>query len=480
VKSPFGVATIRQRLTAWYAGALTVMLLVYAATTYVAVRHEFIEQLDGQLHDDFEDVETRLTRAADGRVTWVGQRHHDDAGEETRIVEVWSAAGEQILRAGATAPLPPVAFATVSPAYSYANIVADGKRWRALTAPVTIGGYAEVLRVAVSAEPLHGQLMEILIVLALGLPLVVILSGVGGYGLARRALAPIERLASEAKRITAERLHERLNVANPSDEIGRLTQVINDTLARLETSFDQLRRFTADASHELRTPLAVVRGIGEAAVAGRRSPAEYGEAIGSMLEEVDRMTNLVDTLLRLSRGDAGTIRLSRERIDLGHLAKEAVGSLAILAEERGQTVTLDADESAVVNADRLVLREAVTNVLDNAIKYSPPGSRVSVQIRSAGPEAVLTVIDEGPGIAAEHRERIFDRFFRIDEARSRDRGGAGLGLAIAKSAVEIHGGRIGVEQPAEGGSALRIVLPLATPARVADGRTPARMKGGGP
>src|SRR5205814_1472569 len=156
------------------------------------------------------------------------------------------------------------------------------------------------------------QLWEILVVLVLGLPVVVVLAGVGGYVLARRALVPIDHLASEAQRITAERLHERLTVPNQRDEIGRLAGVINEMFARLESSFDQLRRFTADASHELRTPLAVVRGIGEAAVAERRSPMEYEDVIGSMLEEVDRMTTLVETLLRLSYGDAGRIRVSRE------------------------------------------------------------------------------------------------------------------------------------------------------------------------
>src|SRR5262245_49126877 len=229
---PFRPATIRQRLTSWYAGALTVMLMVYATTTYLAVRHEFLEQLDGQLHDDFEDAESRLTRTADGRVGWTGARHHEEEAEE-RIFEVWSAGGAQLLRAGALTSLPPVALAAVGPSYSYATVVVDGRRWRTLTAPVTIDGHADVLRVSLSADSLQRQLSEILIVLALGLPLVVTLSGISGYVLARRALAPIDHLGIEARRITAERLHERLHVGNPSDEIGRLTQVINDTLGRL-------------------------------------------------------------------------------------------------------------------------------------------------------------------------------------------------------------------------------------------------------
>src|SRR5437762_6347144 len=186
------------------------------------------------------------------------------------------------------------------------------------------------------------QLSEILVVLVLGLPVVVVLAGVGGYVLARRALTPIDHLASEARRITADRLHERLSVPNQHDEIGRLTAVINETFARLESSFAQLRRFTADASHELRTPLSVIRGIGEVGLGETRTPAEYKEAIGSMLEEVDRLTTLVDTLLRLSRGDAGTVRLAREAVEVGPLAREVTSSLAVLAEERNQRVTVDA------------------------------------------------------------------------------------------------------------------------------------------
>jgi heavy metal sensor kinase len=472
-------SSIRVRLTGWYTVVLTAMMIAYAAATFVAVRHEFLEQLDEQLHDDFETAEGLLTRTPDGRVEWGGDRHHDTDSDEARVYEVWAADGQQVHRSGTAVHLPPVALGATGALYRYDTLPVNGRRWRTLASTTTIGGHAVVLRVSRSEERLRGQLWEILVVLVLGLPLVVVLAGVGGYILARRALVPIDRLASEAQRITAERLHERLTVSNHTDEIGRLTQVINETFARLEASFDQLRRFTADASHELRTPLAVVRGLGEAAVAQRRSPADYEEAIGSMLEEVDRMTNLVDTLLRLSHGDAGSIRLSREPLDLGQLAREVASSLGILAEERNQQVTFDITDGVVVSADRLVLREAVTNVLDNAIKYSPPGSRVALRVEQGGDEALLAISDEGPGIPTEHRERIFHRFFRIDEARSRIHGGAGLGLAIAKWAVDIHGGKITMDQRTSRGSEFRILLPLARSATTTTNQkaTPLRVGG---
>ena len=469
---PWPAPTIRARLTGWYAVVLAAMMVVYSTVTYIAVRHEFLDQLDERLHEDFETAEDRLTRTADGRVAWAAADAHHDADDESRVYEVWSASGQQIHRSGASTALPPIALAATSSSHRYETIVANGERWRSIAAPVTIGGHTVVLRVSRSEERVREELSEVLAILVVGLPLVVALAGVGGYVLARRALAPIDHLASEARRITADRLNERLTVPNQRDEIGRLTAVMNETFARLEASFDQLRRFTADSSHELRTPLAVVRGLGEAAVAERRTPAEYEEAIGSMLEEIDRMSNLVDTLLRLSHADAGAIRLSRESLDLGQLARDVTASLGILAEERNQALACDVTSEATVSVDRLILREAITNVLDNAIKYSPDGATIALRVETDRDQAVLTIADQGPGIAPEHRERIFHRFFRIDEARSRDRGGTGLGLAIAKWAVDINGGQITVHERSRGGSEFRILLPLEQSATAADGRRP--------
>ena len=474
----WSTASIRVQLTGWYTVVLCLMLVVYATATFVAVRHEFLEQFDDQLHDDFETAEGFLAPTPDGRIVWSGDRHHDPDNDEDRGSDVWAAHGEPIYRSGASAALPPVALAATTSQPRYESLVADGRRWRTLTGTSLVGGRAVVLRVSRSEERLRQQLWEVLVVLAFGLPLVVVLAGVGGYVLARRALTPIDHLASEARRITADRLHERLSVPNQHDEIGRLAAVINETFARLESSFEQLRRFTADASHELRTPLSVIRGIGEAGLGETRTPAEYKEAMGSMLEEVDRLTNLVDTLLRLSHGDAGTVRLSREGVDLGQLTRDVVSSLGILAEERNQRLAIDVADGVLVKADRLVLREAITNVVDNAIKYSPQGSTIHIRVHSNNGQAILTVVDEGPGIAPEHRERIFDRFFRLDEARSRDNGGTGLGLAIARWAVEVNGGQITVESGATGGSIFRIALPTGDAAAIPHREHATQPKGG--
>jgi heavy metal sensor kinase len=311
---------------------------------------------------------------------------------------------------------------------------------------------------------LEQQLTEILVVLAVGFPVIVLLAGGAGYVLARRALSPIDRLAFEARRITAERLHEPLTVANEHDEIGRLAAVLNETNARLEASFEQLRRFTSDASHELRTPLAVMRSVGEMALADTRSTPEYRDALGSILEEIDRLSRLVDTLLRLSRADQGLVALQTTDVELGQLARDVASSLTVLADERQQQIRIHAASPVRVRCDALLVREAVANLVDNAIKYGPARSTIELTVSTAGSHATLSVSDRGPGIAPEHRARVFDRFYRIDEARSRDSGGTGLGLAIAKWAVEANGGRISIE-PAERGSTFQISLPLLDSSR---------------
>jgi heavy metal sensor kinase len=440
---------IRLRLAAWYSVAVALTLIVYAAAMFVAVRHEFFEQLDDELADDLDTAVRRVAPAADGTVTW-----SEDA---ERAVEAWAPGGQPIHRSTALALLgPPGAGA----GGRYRSVLIDGRPWRTLTGSVSVGGRPMVLRVGRNETRLQMQLWEVLVVLILGVPFVIGLSAAGGYLLARRALAPLGQLASDARRITADHLHERLTPAHATDEVGQLAGIINDMLGRLQTSFDALRRFTADASHELRTPLSVIRSIGEMGLGADRTPTEYQEAIGSMLEEVDRLAGLVDTLLRLSRGDAGTVVLARERVDLAQLARDVAATLGILAEERRQHLVMDAHDEALVWADPTVLREAITNVLDNAVTYGPPGSTVTLRVRSNAREAVVSIADEGPGIPVAYRERVFDRFFRLEEARSREGGGTGLGLAIARWAVEVHGGHIAVEDGPRGGSVFRIVLPL--------------------
>jgi heavy metal sensor kinase len=324
--------------------------------------------------------------------------------------------------------------------------------------------------VALIEARLDHELNELLVGLALGLPIAAIGAALGGYYLARRTLLPVERMTEQAASITAERLRARLPVDNPADELGRLATVFNEMLRRIEEAFDRLRRFTADASHELRTPLTAIRSVGEVGLRERRDETTYREVIGSMLEEADRLTRLVDSLLFLSRADSGHTLARRRTVPLHGLARDVATHLAVLAEERGQTIEVDGEWSIEADGDPLLLREALVNIVDNAIKYSPAGSGIRVRVYSHEQgEATIEVIDAGPGIDAEHHARIFERFYRVDEGRSRERGGSGLGLAIARWAVEANRGRIEVESEVGRGSTFRIVVKAVPPPAVTDG-----------
>src|SRR5262249_34446616 len=289
-------------------------------------------------------------------------------------------------------------------------------------------------------------------------PIAVFVAGVGGYLLARRALAPVDRMAERARLINAERLNDRLPVNNPDDELGRLATVFNETLTRLESSFDQMRRFTSDASHELRTPLTAIRSVGEVGLRGRRDEAAYREIIGSMLEEVDRLALLVDRLLMLSRADTGKAQLSADVVDIPDLAEEIAEQLSVLAEEKNQSIKVRFDAVPRWTGDRVMLRQALLNLVDNAIKYSPVGGKIEIRVEQSPDGTVIDVTDTGPGIPIELRSRVFDRFYRVDKARSRENGGTGLGLAIAKWAVEVNGGRLTLEPTNTVGSRFRITL----------------------
>jgi heavy metal sensor kinase len=266
-------------------------------------------------------------------------------------------------------------------------------------------------------------------------------------------------MAHQAEKIGAENLTERLPVENPEDEFGKLATVFNHTLTRLQNAFERLQRFTADASHELRTPLTALQSVGEVALHEDLDAGAFRDRIGSMLEETARLTRLVDSLLLLTRADRGELLVSRKDHDLTRLVEKAVEDMRIMAEEKCQRLMISLDKGAKGNVDEDTLRRALVNVLDNAIKYTPQGGTISVGLKEGEDKMIIEVTDTGPGIAAEHREKIFDRFYRVEKGRSREIGGAGLGLAIAKWAVEANGARIELESRENHGSTFRIVLP---------------------
>jgi heavy metal sensor kinase len=321
------------------------------------------------------------------------------------------------------------------------------------------------LRVLRDASGLRRTQRELVRVFLVGMPLGAVLAFGGGWLLARRALSPLAGMAARARAITASLLSQRLPVSNPHDELGRLGTVFNETLQRLENSFNELRRFAADASHELRTPLTALRAAGEVALRDPRDPANLRDTISAILEEAQRLEDLVEPLLALARAEADAPPLRRSPVACGALAREVAEGLRVLAEEKQQHLVVEAAADITVAADAGLLREALQNIVHNAIRYTPTGGRVTIRCQGRQNAAVIEVEDTGEGIAPEHRARVFERFYRVDKARARAEGGAGLGLAIARAAVERHGGRIELESTPGKGSLFRIVLPAGAAER---------------
>lgn len=464
---------VRSRLTLWYVGVLGALLLAYGAGSLFFLFVSMRDQFDLNLQEDKEAVEAQIVSQPDGSLSLRSDHGEEDERDVHRFVELWSPEGSLFYRApqlqGQALATPPAARNYGENSRPFSWRLANGMRVREVSGIHHLEGRIVILRVAHDEEPLWKELREFATVLVIGFPLAMLLAGFGGYTLARKALAPIAAMTRETQKISAEDLSARLSIQNRGDELGKLATVFNDMLGRLQGAFEQLRRFTADASHELRTPLTAVRSVGEVALQGPRTAEEYRDVIGSMLEEVDTLTRLVESLLVLSRADAGHIQLHPTDASLLAIAREAASILEVLAEERGQTLDVGGNDNLVVSADRLILRQAIVNLLDNAIKYSPPQSRIRIRVQGEGQQVFLDVIDQAPEIPREHQPHVFDRFYRVDKARTREWGGAGLGLSITRWAVEAHAGVVTLKSEEGQGNTFRISLPLAGASVHSDG-----------
>jgi heavy metal sensor kinase len=325
--------------------------------------------------------------------------------------------------------------------------------------PVERGGrVVDLVQVAMPLRRTRQTLIRYVETLAVLVPLGVVLSAVGGWLLAQRALRPVDRMSQSALRISAEDLSRRLERRGAEDELDRLADTLNAMLARLQAAFGEMQRFTADAAHELRTPLTALRGGIEIALRADRSPDEYRRVLTSSIEEVDQLIRLAEDLLLLSRSTVG-LTATRQPVDLEPLCLEALELGVRLAKGKGVTVSMGATAPAVVQGDAGALRRALLNLVDNAVKYTPAGGSVVIALERTRGGVALVVEDTGIGIDPADTRRIFEPFVRLDAGRSRDTGGSGLGLAIARSVVLAHGGTLEVESRPGGGSRFTIRLP---------------------
>ena len=460
---------IRTRLTVWFVAALALALLVYSTAASFFLLRDLRSQLIRHAIQDVETVEGLLYFTPEGRLLLRDDYHNHPESKRVleRLMEVRSPEGNVLFRnellgnrsLGET--LLPL---EGEGGYSQREfVVSDGSRVQMVSRRHTIDGRPTIIRVAYSQQPLWDQWRSGLISLLLPLPFVLVVAGAGGLVLVSRLLQPIQQLARKAEEITSDRLYQRLPVNASDGELADLARVFNAVLVRLEQSFEQLRRFTSDASHELRTPLAAMRSVGEVGLQKNYTPEGYRDVIGSMLEEANKLTRLVDSLLTIARADAGQIQLSPSIFPAGNLAQECASLFEVVLEENGQQLVVDASPEAMLCGDWLLLRQALVNVVHNAIKYTPRGGTITIRIQLRDQRVLLEVEDTGPGIPQNELPKVFDRFYRVDEGRSREAGGTGLGLSIARWTVEMHGGTISAGSGNGLGCTFRMELPPAAP-----------------
>jgi heavy metal sensor kinase len=460
------------RLVAWYAGVLTVVFVLLGGLTLFFLRH-YLEAnlLDSQARRARQIADTLIASARrDSESALRAQVETLYApGANDRFIRITRAGDEPVYVSGPppnerfdpteVPALPPGSLAM--PASERSVRLANGALLIASVPATAADGTRYRVEVGISSVGVEQTLRHVLVMLAVGLPVAVGVAVAGGFVLVRRALEPVAGMAAKAEDISQHNLSERLPRVHSGDELERLSVALNHMLARLEDAIHGSKQFVADASHELRTPLTVMRGELETLVQSGRVTADIREALGSVLEDVERLREIVDSLFALSRLDAGEAPASWGRFDLAELAATTAEQMSLLAEDKDIRVECAAAVAVTVSGDRARLKQVIVNLLDNAIKYTPRGGRVRLSVRAEAAHAVLEVADDGVGIPADALPHVFKRFYRVDVSRSREQGGAGLGLAIVKSICAAHGAEVEVVSTPGAGSCFRVRQPLA-------------------
>jgi two-component system, OmpR family, sensor kinase len=475
--------SMRARLTLWYTGVLALVLILFSLVTYASLVRAAQRRTDNSLGEAANSfISTVSTEANDEGLSAAeaAKEAADAFYSSDRAVIVYDDQQQVIAMSGLPQSLSHInnwssisqdrefaallAAANSAPSYATANVSDDDLR--AVVSLFEIKGRQyKVLMV----QPLREQAAGLALarrVFYLVNPLALLLASLGGYFLAQKSLAPVIAMADQCERIGAANLDERLTELDPRNELGRLVGSFNSLLSRLQTSFQIQRRFMADASHELRTPVAIIRGESEVALSSElRTAGEYRESLAIVQDEGKRLARIVDDLFTLARADAGQYPVETSNMYLDETVGHCVRSVDSLATQRG--LRLDYETSArelFFSGDEALLQRMTLNILDNAIKYTPSGGRVRVSLERNGSSCQLAITDTGRGIPADDRVKIFERFFRADQVRSRAQerngSGAGLGLSIARWIAELHGGKIALDNSDETGSTFVISLPL--------------------
>ena len=470
--------SVRARLTLWYSTLMACVLIGIAAATYFGIRENAMRRTDAGLSelaesflatvmDELHDEPSPTMENSAGAA--IAEHNFKDVAffiidDQKRLVTSSPNLDHPELATDGIDRFEKDAEAERSKGdgYPFRSVEVKGRVYRGYARIFTVRNQKYSLVVLQSLHQQHEFLEEVAGAFAWIIPLVILLTGAGGYLLARKSLAPVVAMSLQAGRIGEANLHERLPINNERDELGLLAKSFNGLLDRLDQSFERQRRFVADASHELRTPVAVLCGEVEVALSQKeRAPAEYRESLAILEIEAKRLRLIIEDLFTLARADAGQYPLRRSQFYLDELAAECCRSLRTLAMARGLTLHYDNLREVLVCADEGLLRRLILNLLDNAIKHTDRGGSVTVNCLTNAGENLLEVIDTGPGIPPHIQSKIFERFFRADKARTHEQscGGAGLGLSISRWIAEAHHGRLELTRSDNHGSVFTYFFP---------------------
>jgi heavy metal sensor kinase len=443
--------SIRARLTLWHALVFAATLAVTVGVGYGIVRRQIARATDEALLRTQRQLTAALTVEAEERGGTLDAESaaevllsHADPQRPVAILLHGTAMGAPVLRD---------VLARLEPGYSTRGT------FRLLLAPLRAGRTPFVVCTAQALEPGERVLGELRHAMLLTAPLALLIAISGGYLLSRKSLAPVAAIAAKAREIEAANLGERIAVANPDDELGRLAATLNDLLARLDASFATQRRFMADASHELRTPLAVLQGELDVTLSrDDRNAADYRSSLDVMRRSVLRLSRIVRDLLLLARADAGRYPARIERLYLDEVIAQTARELQTAATERGVALTADCGGELPMYGDEDLLHRMVTNLAENAVRVTPAGGQVNLRCERRGAVLRIEVRDGGPGIPQDALEKVFERFFRVDAARTAS-DNSGLGLPIARWIAELHRGTLRLERSDDQGSTFAAELP---------------------
>lgn len=457
------------KITLWYSLSVLVISVLAGSFLYYRLRHKLEKEVRGLLLDECHDIMQPILA---GNFNLEDMRDAIERESSSRKFHKISArlldARQNVLISSANfidpfLKIPEKIYENAKndkETFTIVRIKGSKSPYLLLTKPAFLNGSAEyLLQMAISLRASCKASENFLENVITAIPGIIIITIAGGWFIAKKSLSPVEEITKAAQNITALSLNTRLKSINTGDELDELTNTINLMLNRLDDSFKRIVQFTSDVSHELRTPIATLRAGTEVMLAKDRKPEVYRELLENNLGEYEKITRMIEDLLVILKSDSGTKVLHLKIFSLSNMLKELGNTFGLISEVKNINFDINKISDLKINGDEMLLRRVFSNLLDNAVKYTNPGGNIRLMLESADGKALVSIKDTGIGISEDQKGLVFDRFFRADPSRSRETGGAGLGLSICKNIVELHNGKIEVKSTLGAGSTFIVTLP---------------------